>query len=57
MSLTGLELDSMSGISLVDYRNMKILTTNFIDNPSSEIEEIIKESRSITGLVVFRRGI
>ena len=57
MSLTGLELDSMSGISLVDYRNMRILTTNFIDNPSSEIEEVIKGSRSITGLVVFRRGI
>ena len=57
MSLTGLELDSMSGISLVDYRNMRILTANFIDNPSSEIEEVIRESRSITGLVVFRRGI
>lgn len=57
MSLTGLELDPMSGISLVDYRNMRILTTNFIDNPSSEIEEVIKKSRSITGLVVFRRGI
>ena len=57
MSLTGLDLDPMSGISLVDYRNMRILTTNFIDNPSSEIEEVIKGSRSITGLVVFRRGI
>lgn len=57
IGLTGLELDSMSGISLVDYRNMRILTANFIDNPSSEIEEVIRESRSITGLVVFRRGI
>ena len=56
IGLTGLEIEQQSGISIVDYRNMKILTTNFIDNPSSEIEEVIKRSESITGLVTFRRS-
>lgn len=56
IGLTGLEIAHQSGISIVDYRNMKILTTNFIDNPSSEIEEVIKRSESITGLVTFRRS-
>lgn len=54
IDLTGLELAQQSGVSIVDYRNMRILTANFIDNPSSEIEEVIKKSKSITGLVTFR---